>query len=267
QMAGALAFALCDLDQASAFLKKSEKLYREIEGLPVPSEVLSTFGRIADLRGRYEEASALLRDAMRRAEEFADNRAVQLYWYLGRAEAHQGLWEKASATLERGIAVSRTLGYDHYAAHCANELGAVVRHQGDAALGMRLHEESLAVFESLSDTEGIASAVYYIGVLALEQGDVVAASVHFERSLTLNLEIGLSQEVAPCLEGLAAVAAAHDDWQRAARLLGAAEALRELVGVPLPPNERIAHERLRAVLRNGLGELHLNGAIQAGRQL
>jgi hypothetical protein len=38
------------------------------------------------------------------------------------------------------------------------------------------------------------------------------------------------------LEDLAGVAAQRGDFERAARLWGAAEALRETIGAPLPPN-------------------------------
>jgi hypothetical protein len=48
-------------------------------------------------------------------------------------------------------------------------------------------------------------------------------------------------------------------------LLGAAEAVREGIGVPLPSAEWITHERLRAELRNGLGERELAEAIDIGR--
>ena len=94
---------------------------------------------------------------------------------------------------------------------------------------------------------------------------MAAAAAQLQRSLALNAEIGYNQEVAPCLEGLAAIAAAGKDWQGAARLLGAAEAVREGIGVPLPSAERITHERLRAELRNGLGALELAEAIDIGR--
>jgi tetratricopeptide (TPR) repeat protein len=268
QMAGNQAFKLCELDRASAYLEESARLYRTLGSSTVPPEVLSTMARLAGLRGSYEEGSALLREAMTRASELGDNRTVQLgYWYLGEIQVLQGVWEEASATLEQGIAVSRELGDEHYAAHCANELGAVVRQQGDAERARRLHDESLAVFESLSDTEGVASALYYLGVLALGEADVAAAAARFQRSLALNAEIGYSQEIAPCLEGLAAVAAAGKEWHSAARLLGAAEAAREGIGVPLPPAERGTQESLRAALRNGLGEPDLAEALQIGRHM
>jgi predicted ATPase len=268
QMAGHQAYKLCELDRARAYLEDSARLYRTMGSSGVPPEVLSTMGRLAGLRGSYDEGSTLLREAMRRASQLEDNRTAQLgFWYLGEIQVRDGAWELASATLERGIAVSRELGDQHYAAHCVNELGAVRRHQGDARQAERLHEDSLAVFESISDTEGTASALHYLGLIALEKGDLAAASDRFQRSLTLNSEIGLRQEVPACLEGLARVAAACGDWQGAARIVGAGEALREALGVPLPPVDRIAQECLRAELRARLGEPELAEAMQLGAHM
>jgi predicted ATPase len=268
QMAGHQAYKLCDLDKASAWLEESARLYRTMGSSGVPPEVLSTMGRLAGLRGSHDEGSALLREAMTRAAELGDNRTVQLgYSYLGEIQVREGAWEQASATLEQGIAVSKELGDQHYLAHSVNELGALMRHQGDAPHAARLHEEALAVFESISDAEGTASALYYLGLIALEQDDMAVASARFQRSLALNSEIGLKQEVPACLEGLAAAAAARADWQGAARILGTGEALREAIGVPLPPADRIAHERLMAELRARLGGQELAEAMQCGRHM
>jgi hypothetical protein len=48
--------------------------------------------------------------------------------------------------------------------------------------------------------------------------------------------------IAECLEGLAALAAGNGRVAQAARLWGAAEALRESSGAPLPPVERARYE-------------------------
>ena len=61
-------------------------------------------------------------------------------------------------------------------------------------------------------------------------------------SLALRREMGERLGIAECLEELAAVAAGSGEPARAARLLGAAEAIRMAIGAPLPPYDRPAHE-------------------------
>jgi hypothetical protein len=67
------------------------------------------------------------------------------------------------------------------------------------------------------------------------------------------------------LEGLAALAVALAQPERAARLFGAAEALREAMGTPLPPAERGAHDRSVAAVRATMGDAAFAVAWAAGR--
>jgi hypothetical protein len=64
--------------------------------------------------------------------------------------------------------------------------------------------------------------------------------------------VGNRWYTAYCLEGLAGVAAVRGEAARAARLFGAAEALRERVGAPLTPTERSLYEGLLAAVLAGL---------------
>jgi hypothetical protein len=67
------------------------------------------------------------------------------------------------------------------------------------------------------------------------------------------------------LEGLAKVAGAEEAAARAARLLGAAEALREAIGAPLPPVERADYDRSVDTVRAGLSEEAFAAAWSEGR--
>jgi hypothetical protein len=70
-----------------------------------------------------------------------------------------------------------------------------------------------------------------------------------------------------CIEALAGPAAAGGQPDLAARLLGAAEALREQVGVSLQPAERPAYERHLGAARSALRDADFRRAWETGRQL
>ena len=72
--------------------------------------------------------------------------------------------------------------------------------------------------------------------------------------LAVRSELGDKQGVAICLEGLAAVAGARGQPARAAQLYGAAAALRERIGAPLPPGDRLGYDRHLATARACLDE-------------
>src|SRR5262249_5227198 len=69
------------------------------------------------------------------------------------------------------------------------------------------------------------------------------------------------------LEGLAAVTVAQAQPERAARLFGAAERLREEIGACVPRAERADHERSVAAVRTALGEEAFAAAWAAARAL
>jgi hypothetical protein len=73
--------------------------------------------------------------------------------------------------------------------------------------------------------------------------------------------------VALALEGLAGVACASGDAERAALLLGAAGEMRESAGGPLPPAERVDVDRTEAAARRVLGEARLGECMERGATL
>ena len=103
--------------------------------------------------------------------------------------------------------------------------------------------------------------------MAWQEGDAASATAHLTESLALRRELGERLGIAECLEGLATVAAGTGQPERAARLLGAAEALREAIGAPLPPVDRPDHDDDDSATRAALGEAAFAAAWAAGRAL
>src|SRR5262249_10244596 len=97
------------------------------------------------------------------------------------------------------------------------------------------------------------------------QGDLARATALHREALTLLRESGEKGNVAEGLEGLAGIAWAQGQPERAARLYGAAEALREAIRAPLPPADHAEHERLVAAVRTGLDAATFEAAWAAGR--
>ncbi len=62
-------------------------------------------------------------------------------------------------------------------------------------------------------------------------------------------KIGDKERIAACLEGLGAVGAVQGQPAWTAQLLGAAEAVRQHIGAPLPPVYRADYERSVAAAR------------------
>jgi len=93
----------------------------------------------------------------------------------------------------------------------------------------------------------------------------------YEESLTESQAAGDKVEIASCLEGVAGVVAAGEAslanvlW--AAQLWGAAEALRETMGAPLPPVERATYEGRVAAARSSIGKRIFSAYCAQGRTM
>jgi len=104
----------------------------------------------------------------------------------------------------------------------------------------------------MGDLRSIAQGCEDLGVVALTRSDLDRAAVSLKESIALSLEVGQSELVASGLMGLGVVTA-REQPMRAARHFGAAEALREVVGVTIwPPRRKLCDHALEAV-RDALG--------------
>jgi tetratricopeptide (TPR) repeat protein len=123
-----------------------------------------------------------------------------------------------------------------------NNLGLNAYYQDDYAQSATLLSQSLEIFQNLDDQLGIANALSNLGQVALVQGDIERATGYLTRSLALFCTLNNRQGIAECLEQLAGANLANVDIEVSVQLLGAAEALRDKIGVPLTTVERVFYE-------------------------
>ena len=107
--------------------------------------------------------------------------------------------------------------------------------RGDLQRSVRLHEQSLALFREIRDTQGMLTCLGHLGLLALIRGDYESAPPLLRESLRLAWELDYKQSLQHCLYTLACVAACRNQPARAASLWGAVEGMEEAYGVHLTP--------------------------------
>jgi tetratricopeptide (TPR) repeat protein len=104
-----------------------------------------------------------------------------------------------------------------------------------------------------------------LGAVACEQGALDRADAYYIEALDLHDELGSERGVAYAVQGLGEVATSRGDYEAAARLLGAAEATRERIGVVLSPAEQEDVDRFLSKARAGVGEAAFERSWKAGR--
>jgi len=160
--------------------------------------------------------------------------------------------ERSAAFLEQGLALYRELDDKWGIAFSLSSMGQLVTLQGDLPRATNLHAESVALYWEAGDKSAIVVSQYLMAMTLLLQGDLEWASSLLQSGLGLAVEVKQKQYLAQCLEGLAGVAAAGGRADRAARLWGAAIALREATGNPSSLTEKMLYEPFIARARSQL---------------
>lgn len=186
---------------------------------------------------------------------------------LGAAAQNQGDYARAAALHEECLILSRELGDKLQAAAALVNLANVSYYQGDHDQAREWAEEAKTLLAALGAKHQLAVCLWTLGTLAFVQGEAARAIGLYRESLTLYQGLGDRRGIAECLESLAGVAAAVKQGERAARLFGAADALRERIKSPLPLSDRPAYDRSIAAVHSLLPEASFAAAYDQGRHL
>jgi tetratricopeptide (TPR) repeat protein len=180
---------------------------------------------------------------------------------------NQGDYQGARALSEEELAIARQSGDQGYIRWGLCQLGRLADLEGDYEGARPLLEESLQMHRQLGQHADTAWPIEGLAAVARSQGDYEEARALYRESLGIFRPAGEQRGIAAVLEGLAGIAAADDRAERAARLFGAAEALRAAIATPLAPGERADYDRYVAATHAALGQEAFAAAWEAGRAL
>ena len=175
---------------------------------------------------------------------------------LGLLAMSRGDARRAAEHLRESAKAASEAGDYFWAALSLSALGMVSFGQDNYDEAWTTLAEGLSLSQRAGDRFSRYIALYNRSVVAQAEGDQEGAAALFEEGLVFSREAGDRANVAYCLEGLAAVALARGGAVRAARLLGAAERLREGVGAAVYTYrpDRSLRERTVTAARARLGD-------------
>jgi hypothetical protein len=149
-------------------------------------------------------------------------------------------------------------------AMAANAAGLISRLRGDPRQPKTNHLQALAVFQELGSEIGLAYTRCCLGYADHHLGQASTAAQHFGQALTLAHKAGRSDILATALEGPACAAAAQD-VDICAQLLGAAQRIRETTGIHLTMIEGHDPQQAQAHARAVLGTKQFAVATDTGK--
>ncbi len=218
------------------------------------ARTLAQLGHLATLQDDAAGATAYLEEGLALCRDADDaHGVVQALILLGNLAFRCDEHDQAEDHYSEGLGLARRLAFNGRIPTFLNGLGELARREGDYRRAMACYAESLAAYRELGDRQGMAIAALNLGHATLRQGEAPAAAAAFAESLSLARQLGARPMLALGLAGLAGVSAAIGQPARAARELGAAQALLDAGEYVLEPLDRHEVERASAVARGRLG--------------
>jgi ATP/maltotriose-dependent transcriptional regulator MalT len=258
-----------DLASARALLEQTVALFRQVGDKTGIAWSFMHLGFTASRQGDYARGRTLFEENLTRQRELGNKRGIAFslcLFALMLVDAQYDL-TTVSSMLEESLALFRGLGDKWGVASVSMVLGRVALQQGDVTTARSLAEESVRLCREVGHRWDTIQSIAILAKVADAQHDRAAALALYQKSLDLAREVGDKMLIASGLEGLAGVVATQGDPMWATRLWGAAVALRETIGAPMPPIEHAGYEQATAAVRMHLGEKAFAAAWAEGRML
>jgi non-specific serine/threonine protein kinase len=235
---------------------------------PVRAKALLAAGALASYMGDGTAADLFLEESVALARGTGQQWvAAHSLFFWAMLAIRQGSYAQAAARAQESLTLAQKVDDPWLRARPATALGLAALHQDDPVSARSFFEENLALARSIGDRFLIARTTANLGAVALSLCECERAGVLYREALTRCQEVADQRFIAACLSGLAAVAAPTHP-ERAARLFGAAEALREAMGSPhLTTSDHRGYDQDVAALRAQLDEETFAAAWAEGRAM
>ncbi len=266
--AGYLAQMQGDFERARRLLQKSLALYRELGDEEGTARSLHYLGWI-DTED-VERARRLLEESLEINRRVGSKRELAMVLHalavhaLDAMTVETGEQERMKALFEESEALYRESGDIQGLSGSLGAQGWAALLEGDTGRARMLLVEGLELSREIRDKDMEFWQQATLGLVALQEGDTGRAWMLLVESLEGFLEIPSRVGVIDSLYGLGAVAGARGEPLRAARLWGAADALREVAGYTLSVGEAGMYEPYMSAARSELGETAFRAAWEEG---
>ena len=240
------------------------------------AQALMLLGVFATFLDDFDGAQRWLEESLALYEALGDRAGIaSAHAHRGMLLQMQGDFVRAGVELETSLRLHRDRGQVYDIGLGLFFLGTLAYSEGNVDHARGLWEESLQLLRAGDDSWDIANVLAHLAMVALDNGDAVQAGAYLRESLGRFRDLDERWQTIRALEISAQQAAlrgrhtadAQSHSVQAARLYGAAEALRETMDTPQMAIYRAHYRRAVAVLWTQLDPTAGLAAWAAGRAL
>ncbi len=205
------------------------------------------------LRGEPSTSQPMLVDGLALARRLGDQRLeVRARTLLGMLATYQCDYPAARAHYGPALELARASGDRGSQARLLNNLGDAWAYHGEPRTARPYYEEGVALERELGNHQMVSNVLGSLAVVLVELDELGEARRMLRESVELVRTLGIRYSLPTALEQVAILATAAGRPLEAARLWGAAEAMRRRIEAPLEPFAEPQHSaaiaRARALI-------------------
>jgi tetratricopeptide (TPR) repeat protein len=224
-----------DTRLARSFLEEGLAVFEALGDRRMVATVNHNLAYMAIEEGDYVRARELLEQNLEIHQRLGDRLGTaRTIGDLANVEQQRD-WARALGYCQQEATLWRELGNPAGVVSALDRIGSIQYRRGQYEPARQAYAEALALLTTLLGGEGFEHVRMNLGCALFHLGDAAGAEELHRESLALYARTDNQEGMVWSLERLGGVAARQGDARKAARLLGAASALREGLGRPLAP--------------------------------
>ena len=267
---GALACLRGQPGRAREYIQRAKKIFKELNNqkhfawsLNLLGQIDLSLGNLPTAQNHFEQSLALFR-------EIESNTGITATLVnLGQSLFYRGLGDQAVQLLEECVTLNQGNGKTRSSMHAQalNCLAEITALRGQTRLARELNDECLSLSKTAGYNWCIELANFTAGQLSMQSGELESAAFSFQESLRLQQSLKEGWRLLILLEAAAFLSAIRREGLGAARLFGAADALRRATKVQRMPIYQHEYDLSLATLNGQMEPAALADAWAAGQEL
>jgi non-specific serine/threonine protein kinase len=236
---------------------------------PVRAALLHAAGVVAHFSDERDKGRQLHLGALELYRELDDD--LETGWllvYLGAQSFGQtDQFKEALAYVEEGLDLLQRVNDRAGIAQALHVIGELARHSGEHERAIEAFTEGLSIARELGDVLREILILDSLTYIAIYDDDVEKAAALSYEAFTLTIEVDHRPHIPAAIAAAAAVSMAEGFPDRAARLIGASQAVFEAHGFTPRPSDMPDISRTMSVVQDALGSASFEAARAKGREM
>ena len=260
---------------ACGHLRQSSELWQQIQALP--DDGLRTESDRLALRwlqvnrllndGAFAEAGTLVDEMLPNARRIEKPARIAFLLTARAIVLSYAARDEARANFEEALSVARAADDSLALGYALPHYGLLLAIDGDVTQAQARHQQTLDIASSLNDQNLIAEAHYDLALDVMLLGDPSSAQSHLDVAVGCYRDFDHLDGLARCIGAFSALALQRGDSHLAARLIGAAAAARDNIGLTPWPSVTELERRTTDRVRARLPDDAFSALVDSGRSL